>query len=209
MSNKDIILRDYSLASNEEIKDLANNKDLITPFIPNSVSEVSKVGKVVSYGLSQSSYDIRLGNEFKRLDRNKVQQYEIPITGCVYLDPKEELDNEIVSRAVIADNKPFILYPNEFVLAHTVETFNMPNNLTGFLYCKSTYARLGLNMAPTVLKPRWKGILTLELYNQSRFPIKLYVNEGIGTIYFLYNAITNDEYNGKYQNQVGTTTHIP
>ena len=209
MENKDLLLREYSLASNEELKELSINKGLIAPFEPNSINNIENVGKVVSYGLSQSSYDIRLGNEFKRFDRTKMTNWDIPVSITTYLDPKEELDDDLIGKVVIDDNEPFILYPNEFVLAHTIETFNMPNNLTGFLYCKSTYARLGLNMAPTVLKPGWKGVLTLELYNQSRFPIKLYVNEGIGTIYFLYNKITNDEYNGKYQNQIGVTAHKP
>ena len=93
------------------------------------------------------------------------------------------------------------------VLAHTVERFNIPNDISGVLYCKSSYARVGMNMAPTTLKSGWSGQLVLEIYNQTNIHMRVYANEGIGTIYFSRHIPSDDNvgYNGVYQDQTGIT----
>lgn len=57
------------------------------------------------------------------------------------------------------------LYRGQASLAHTVEDFDMPHNVVGYVVDKSTYARRFVSAMNTLLDPGWKGNLTLELVN--------------------------------------------
>jgi dCTP deaminase len=62
---------------------------------------------------------------------------------------------------------PYRLVPGQFVLAETVETFNLPNHLAGQFVLKSSRAREGLqHLLAGYCDPGWHGSrLTLELKN--------------------------------------------
>ena len=60
----------------------------------------------------------------------------------------------------------------------------MPTGIMGSLFCKSTLARLGINLPPTIIEPGWQGNLVVEIYNMSAFPITLNANHGIGQVVF-------------------------
>ena len=60
------------------------------------------------------------------------------------------------------------LREGHFVLASTIEHFNMPNNVRGVVHDKSTLVRLGVTVQNTFIDPGWRGYLTLELlYHKS------------------------------------------
>jgi len=65
------------------------------------------------------------------------------------------------------------LYPGEFILAHTVEVFDLPSDISGEYKLNSSGARIGLdNALATWADPRWHGsTLTLELKNNTRHHI--------------------------------------
>jgi dCTP deaminase len=95
-----------------------------------------------------------------------------------------------------------IIPPHSFVLASTVERFNMRNDLAGTVRDKSTWARVGLAVQNTHLDPGWCGYLTLELFNHSDAEIRIAKNEPIAQIVFeLLDRPTELAYSGKYQNQ--------
>lgn len=65
------------------------------------------------------------------------------------------------------------LYPGEFILAHTVEVFDLPADISAEFKLNSSGARIGLdNALATWADPRWHGsTLTLELKNNTRHHI--------------------------------------
>ena len=66
--------------------------------------------------------------------------------------------------------------PGAFLLAETLESFTLPDNLAARVEGRSIYARLGLTVhqtAPSV-KPGWAGQLTLEIVNNGPFTYRLY-----------------------------------
>ena len=79
----------------------------------------------------------------------------------------------------------------------------MPNNITGLVKDKSTYARLGIAVQNTVIEAGWEGYLTLEITNHSRFIVELQVGGGIAQIIFFKGSECEKPYNksGKYQGQ--------
>jgi dCTP deaminase len=103
------------------------------------------------------------------------------------------------------NNKPFgrwLIEPGQFLLASTLEEFDMPTSLVGIVHDKSTWARQGLTVQNTVIEPGWKGFLTLELTNHGTEGLWLEDADPIAQIVFhLLDHPTDQPYNGKYQNQ--------
>lgn len=79
------------------------------------------------------------------------------------------------------------LIPGEFILASTIEVFNLPNNVAAEFRLKSSVARAGLDQALAVwCDPGWHGsVLTIELRNNLRnHLLKLRSGQRIGQIIF-------------------------
>lgn len=90
-----------------------------------------------------------------------------------------------------------------FVLASSVEHFNMPDNVLGMVKDKSSWARRGLVLQNTVIEPGWRGYLTLELSNYGDELIHIQRLTGIAQIIFMWlDEPTAQPYAGKYQNAV-------
>jgi len=96
----------------------------------------------------------------------------------------------------------FQLQPGDFVLASTVEHFNIPTDCIAIVHDKSTLARLGLAVQNTVAEPGWRGYLTLELTNHNVYPITLFPGQPIAQILFHKLDVPTDQpYAGRYQDQ--------
>lgn len=68
----------------------------------------------------------------------------------------------------------FILYPNQTVLASSLEYVKMPKDHMLTLYMRSSYSRLGLTVS-TIVQPGYCGCLSIELTNNNNNPINLVV----------------------------------
>ncbi len=106
-------------------------------------------------------------------------------------------------RVVLPERPHWILKPKEFLLAATMEHFNMPHNVVGRVHDKSTWARRGLTVKNTIIEPGWRGYLTLELTNDHHhMDIILQAGEPIAQIVFEFtDEPTAQPYDGKYQDQ--------
>lgn len=94
------------------------------------------------------------------------------------------------------------LEPGGFMLASTLEHFDMPADLLGIVHDKSTWARMGLAAQNTIIEPGWKGYLTLELTNHSDKVIAIHEGDPIAQIVLHQLAAPPEStYQGKYQSQ--------
>ena len=94
------------------------------------------------------------------------------------------------------------LFPGRsFVLASSLEEFDMPCGLMGRVLNKSTWARRGLDASMTTnIEPGWKGHLTIELSYHKLRP--LHIKAGSGICQIIFEAITEPaQYKGKYDDQ--------
>ncbi|KJU82266.1 Deoxycytidine triphosphate deaminase [Candidatus Magnetobacterium bavaricum] len=121
----------------------------------------------LSKQLGPCSVDLRLGNEFCVFEHSKHPYINLR-SGCSIED--------IMKRVRIEDNEDFIMQPGDFVLATTIETLQIPDDLVGHIDGRSTLGRLGLIIHGTASKfdPGWHGKATLELSNIGRMPLALY-----------------------------------
>jgi dCTP deaminase len=183
-----------SLLADHQIRTLAE-AGMISPYEPKLVREVNGK-KVISYGQSSAGYDIRLSNKFKYLR-----------CAChSSLDPKKDSSDQFLS----VEGDFFWIQPNNFVLAVSVETFDIPKDIMVVAVGKSTLARCGLIANITPIEPGWKGFLTLEISNTTPCPVKVWAGEGIAQLLFykLDRACDTsyDDRAGKYQSQTETPT---
>jgi dCTP deaminase len=181
----------YGILSDEEIAALCEgSRPMLSPFVPRQEGKPS-------YGLGSFGYDLRLGPKIL-----------VPLGGInAVLDPLQFPDGHFRTIDVA---KAFELAPNSQVLAESVERFQMPDDVCGVCWGKSSYARCGLLVNVTPLEPGWRGVLTIELANVSPLPIRLHVGQGIAQVVFFRGkrprrTYAEKESGGGYQDQAGVT----
>lgn len=141
--------------------------------------------------IQPASVDVRLGNTFSIVDDMS--------RGIL------SLDNEIVYKTITADT--YVLLPGQFVLASTMEYFELPDNLTAFVEGRSSLGRIGLFIQNAGwVDPGFRGEITLELFNANRCAIELKAGRRVGQLVFAQLDDTAlNPYSGKYQGQRGAT----
>ena len=150
-----------------------NGKSLLCATPIKNMSTKKNQDNGVSWGLTECGYDIRIKQRVKFRPR----------------------DGHI---SAVVDG---VFHPNtRFLLASAIEEFDMPDDLTGIVHDKSTWARKGLSVLNTVIEPGWKGFLTLELVYHGEGELIIPAGSGIAQVIF-HQIKEVAEYNGKYQNQ--------
>ena len=117
--------------------------------------------------LGSCSIDLRLGNKFRIFDHSKFP----------FIDPNNpRLATDMMKEITVADAQPFILQPGDFVLATTMESFSLPDDLLARLEGRSSLGRLGIVVHSTasIFEPGWNGVVVMELGNLGRMPVALY-----------------------------------
>ncbi len=141
--------------------------------------------------IQPASVDIRLGSTFSVVD-------DTP-SGII------TLNNEIKYRTITADT--YLIMPGQFVLATTMEYFELPDDLTAFVEGRSSLGRMGLFIQNAGwVDPGFKGEITLELFNANRCAIELRSGRRVGQLVFAQmDEAALNPYRGKYQGQRGAT----
>lgn len=117
--------------------------------------------------LGSCSVDLRLGNSFRVF---KHSHYP-------FIDPHDKrLTQDLMEEEIVKSGDSFILQPGDFVLATTVESFTLPDNLLARLEGRSSLGRLGIVVHSTasIFDPGWDGRVVMELGNMGRMPVALY-----------------------------------
>jgi dCTP deaminase len=129
------------ILTREEIKKLISQEQLkIDPLYPDTVRE--------------NGLDLRIGGEYA------IYAYE----GAV-VRPCELEDARHLFRVVKADE--VVIPPRSFVLLTTEEYVKMPEDVAGLANLRSTLARYGLSVPPTVVDVGFEGNITIEVVNES------------------------------------------
>ncbi|MBR5683529.1 MAG: dCTP deaminase [Ruminococcus sp.] len=141
--------------------------------------------------IQPASVDVRLGNTFSVVE-------DTP-TGII------TLNSEIKYKTITADK--YLILPGQFVLATTMEYFELPDDLTAFVEGRSSLGRLGLFIQNAGwVDPGFRGEITLELFNANRCAIELQCGRRVGQLVFAQmDDCALNPYRGKYQGQKGAT----
>ena len=155
------------------------------------VERCNIISPILASQIQPASVDVRLGNEFLFVKTDE------PL-----IHPRFPVEHE-----KILENYHFVIKPQQFVLATTIEKLNLPDDIAAFVEGRSSWGRLGLFIHNAGwVDPGFKGTITLELFNANSVPIVLSPEEKIAQIVFArMSSPAEHPYNGKYQGQIGTT----
>ena len=123
--------------------------------------------------IQPNSLDIRLGNHFV--------WYE-PCDDVIDPFNKDTIHTHTQERK----STYFDIQPGQFVLAETLETITLPDNIVSSIEGKSSVARLGIQLHQTGgwIDAGFSGTITLEMYNSNCRPVRVYADMPIGQLVF-------------------------
>jgi dCTP deaminase len=124
--------------------------------------------------VNPASLDVRLGDTLLIESAQGPEMVPYPLAGHTH-------------------ENPYLLRPGQFVLAETVETFNLPHDVAAQFMLKSSRAREGLeHLMAGYCDPGWYGSrLTMELHNSRQLhPVALWPGMKIGQMVFHQMANT-------------------
>lgn len=122
----------------------------------------------------------------------------VPTPGFIDLTTPSDLDYKIID----IEKDEFVLEPNAFILASTIEKIKTAPNIVTFLDGRTTVARLGLTIHVTagVIDGNHDNArtITLEIKNLGVHSIRLHENDALGQIMF---AMLSDNIEQQTQSQ--------
>ncbi|MGC8568957.1 MAG: dCTP deaminase [Nitrososphaeria archaeon] len=141
----------------------------------------------------ENGLDLRVGYEYAQY------AYEGQI-----VDPCELSTSSDLFKIVEAKDGKIPVPPRSFVLLTTLERVKFPPNVVGFCNLRSTLARYGLSMSPTIVDVGFEGNITIEIINSSGNYIVLRPNMRFLHV-ILAEAKGSYSYRGSYLGQKGVT----
>jgi dCTP deaminase len=141
----------------------------------------------------ENGVDLRFSEEIVRLQHTDI-----------VLDI-QSMDNEgLYLKEKAIDS--FILGKYEKALVATVERVKLGNNLMAFCQLRSTFARAGVSIPPTVVDAGFEGILTIQI-SGGPFPLKIPINTRFLHLVFaeLKTPLVKG-YEGKYKHDNSVAT---
>lgn len=162
------------------------------------IRRLIKEGKLVIEPFSEeivreNGVDLRIGEEVAVLLNNPEP-----------LDPDRLKEVNISDYYKVFKADTFVLQPYMKVLVTTLEYVKMPEDVAGLIGVRSTFARLGVSIPPTLIDAGFEGELTIEIHGGA-FPIVL--KKGMRFAHVAFYRIEGPPvvYKGKYQGQRGVT----
>lgn len=141
--------------------------------------------------IRENGIDLRLSDEIIRFSQTNTKT----------LDIQSPRYDEFYLKENIVDT--LVLGKFERILVATLEKVKLPNNLMAFCQLRSTFARAGISIPPTVVDAGFVGNLTIQLSGGS-FPVSIHLKTRFLHLIFaeLKTPLTKG-YEGKYKNDSG------
>ncbi len=141
----------------------------------------------------ENGVDLRVGSE-----------YAIYAFDNQVIDPCELEGTRHLFSIVEAKDGRIVIPPRNFALLTTMEYIKLPNNVIGLCNLRSTLARYGLSVPPTIIDAGFEGNITIEVVNNSNNYIVL--RPGMRFLHVvLVKTIGEAKYAGRYLGQRGVT----
>ncbi|MSU26041.1 MAG: hypothetical protein EXS44_02145 [Candidatus Levybacteria bacterium] len=162
---------------------------------PEQLLKLVKKIKLVD-GLSQreltnpegAGFDLRLGEVYR-------------ISGDAFLGEtdRKTADVELVKLYVENEKINILIKPNDFFLVKTIETVNMPKNLTASITPRSTTYRSGLMIRAGNVPPGYCGGLTFGIKNEG--PVDVVIEMGARFVHIQFSEVSGggNMYRGQWQ----------
>lgn len=139
-----------------------------------------------------AGFDLRLGEVHELL----VDSKKSPFLG---IEDRDTPATKLVLKFKDGEEGWHVLKPGDYVLVKTMEKVNLPNDLTGHIFTRSTLFRSGLSLQVTQVAPGYKGELTFGLYNSGPVTMRIEMGARIAHIQFEEVIGGGAGYRGQWQ----------
>jgi deoxycytidine triphosphate deaminase len=135
-----------------------------------------------------AGFDLRLG---------EVHSLE----GDAFIGINERKTPSIKLVAKFEDNKnnKIIIKPGDYFLCKTIEKVNVPKDLFGIYFLRSTCWRSGAKLVSGMLGPGYSGELTFPLSNAGPLNIEMELGARVVHVFFVKIEGMSSEYKGQWQ----------
>lgn len=141
-----------------------------------------------------AGFDLRLGEVYQ-------------ISGDAFLGETERktADIKLVEKYVNGEKRSVTFKPGDFYLVKTIESFNLPQNITANFKPRSTTFRSGLFLRTGNVAPGYKGPVTFGMKNEG--PIKVTIEMGARFVHAQFEEVKGggSMYRGQWQGGRVTT----
>ena len=149
-----------------------------------------------------AGFDLRLG-----------EIYTLKGEGFLGIEERKTPEIEIIAKYNPQDKeKKFIFNPGEYFLIKTIERVNLPINISGIIFSRTTLFRSGIGLFNGIVQPGYSGELTFGACNLSKYAIKISLGARIVHITFHEIFGKGNQYRGQWQhgrvNTQGKETQI-
>ncbi len=143
--------------------------------------------------IRENGVDLRIGSEVAVLLNNPEP-----------VDPDRLSEIRVDDYYKVFQAEHFVLQPYMKVLVTTMEYIRMPVDVAALVAVRSTFARLGVSIPPTIIDAGFEGEVTIEIHGGA-FPVVL--RRGMRFAHVAFYRVEGEPvpYKGKYQGQRGVT----
>jgi deoxycytidine triphosphate deaminase len=143
-----------------------------------------------------AGFDLRLG-----------EVYELEGDGFLGVEERQTPNIKLVAKAntlslpegELEGVGDFIFEPGKYYLIKTIEKVNLPINLSGIIFPRTTMFRSGLGLFNGVVQPGYSGELTFGICNLGKSNIK--VSFGARVVHITFHEVLGEgnQYRGQWQ----------
>lgn len=162
---------------------------------PELLLQLVKEQKIVE-GLSERELTNPEGAGF---DLRLAEVYKISGESFLGVTERKTADIELVAKYEEGKTNAITIQPGEFYLVKTIETVNMPKDLTASITPRSTTYRSGLFIRTGNCPPGYSGGLNFGLKNEGPVPVKIEMGARIVHIQFHEVKGGGNMYRGQWQ----------
>lgn len=135
-----------------------------------------------------AGFDLRLGKLFKLKGK-----------GFLGVEERKTPDVKVVAEYKNGKRNKYTIKPGEYLLMQTIESVNMPENLTAHNFPRSTLFRSGIQLLATQVAPGYKGELTFGIKNVGNVPVTIEMGARVSHIQFFEVSGKGNRYRGQWQ----------
>lgn len=192
-------------------------KDVFRPVLSDrTIVKYYKKGLLIETPISKNqlqpnSVDLTLGKSFKKILANDVKLDLFSSGGYQFMrGSKDFINPALPMKYESGESDSFYLEPGDFILLASNEVLNIPNGILSFVQGRSSIARIGVQTEQAgLIDAGFRGTITFEIYNESRYPVVLYPGMRVAQVYFFKSQyarkIYGKEKNSKYAGQIEAT----
>jgi dCTP deaminase len=144
---------------------------------PNGIAIIPAPNLVQLEQIGEASVNLRLGRWFVTMRLSSE-------TAVSTIHERNSNVNKLSKQYFVPFGADFVLHPNRFVLAGTLEWIRLPPTYAAFVVGKSSLGRRGIIIETAAgVHPGFSGCLTLEIANVGEIPVKLVAGMMIGQLF--------------------------